>query len=111
MAAKVPLHNKIDHAFSNYPPTEERIQKAQTEIATLLPSRNDYILDTSEFQEVKAKLAWGDRPILRRHRAGDGPTNGPVLHRQTQPYDLAGNSALLPKADCPLSSVTCPLFP
>jgi len=90
VAAKVPLHNKFTNAFSNYPPTEERIQKAQSEIAQLLPTRNDYILDTSEFQEVKAKLAWGDRPILRRRREGDGPTNGPVLHRQTQPSDLAG---------------------
>ncbi len=90
VAAKMPLHNKFTNAFSNYPPTEERIQKAQSEIAQLLPSRNDYILDTSEFQDVKAKLAWGDRPILRRHRAGDEPANGPVLHRQTQPSDLAG---------------------
>ncbi len=97
VAAKVPLHNKFTNAFSNYPPTEERIQKAQSEIAQLLPSRNDYILDTSEFQEVKAKLEWGDRPILRRHREGDGPTNGPVLHRQTQPYDLAGTSGTITK--------------
>ena len=82
MASKVPLHDQIARAFANYPPIEERIQKLQTEISTLLPSRNDYVIDTSEFQEVKAKLAWADRPILRRHRAGDGPTNGPVLHRR-----------------------------
>ena len=80
---KGPLHQLIAGAFANYPPTEERIQKAQTEISTLLPSRDDYISDTSEFQDVKAKLAWADRPILRRHRPGDGATNGPVLHRRT----------------------------
>jgi predicted Zn-dependent protease len=97
VAAKVPTHNKFTNAFSNYPPTEERIQKAQSEIAQLLPTRNDYILDTSEFQEVKAKLAWGDRPILRRHRDGDALTNGPVLHRQTQPSDLAGTSDTITK--------------
>jgi predicted Zn-dependent protease len=97
VAAKVPHHNKLTNAFSNYPPTEERIEKAQSEIAQLLPSRNDYILDTSEFQEVKAKLEWADRPILRRHREGDDPTNGPVLHRQTQPYDLAGTSDTITK--------------
>src|SRR4029077_1199297 len=71
----------IARAYANYPPTEERIQKAQTEISTLLPSRDDYVVDTSEFQEVKAKLAGADRPILRRHRPGDGAPNGPVLHR------------------------------
>ncbi len=96
VAAKVPLHDQIAHAFSNYPPIEERIERVQSEISTLLPGRSDYICDTSEFQEVKAKLAWADRPILRRHRAGDGPSDGPVLHRQpsqdSEPYNQAGNS-------------------
>ena len=73
---------QIARAYANYPPTEERIQKAQTEISTLLPSRDDYVVDTNEFQEVKAKLAGADRPILRRHRPGDGVPNGPVLHRR-----------------------------
>jgi beta-barrel assembly-enhancing protease len=81
--SKVPLHDQIAHAYANYPSTDERIQRVQTEISTLLPSRNDYILDTSEFQEVKAKLAWADRPILRRHRPEDGVANGPVLRRHT----------------------------
>jgi predicted Zn-dependent protease len=82
---KLPLHDQIAHAYANYPSTDERIQRVQTEISTLLPSRNDYILDTSEFQEVKAKLAWADRPVLRRHRLGEGVTNGPVLRKRTQP--------------------------
>ena len=73
---------QIARAFAVYPPTEERIQKAQTEISTLLPSRDDYVVDTNEFQEVKAKLTGTDRPILRRHRPGDGVANGPVLHRR-----------------------------
>jgi predicted Zn-dependent protease len=83
--AKVPLHHQIAGAFANYPPTEERIQKAQTEISKLLPGRDDYIFDTSEFQEVKAKLARADRPILRRHHSGDGAANAPVLHRRPPP--------------------------
>lgn len=73
---------QIARAYANYPPTEQRIQKAQTEISTLLPSRDDYVVDTNEFQEVKAKLAGADRPILRRHRPGDGVANAPVLHRR-----------------------------
>jgi Zn-dependent protease with chaperone function len=108
---KAPLRGQIARAFANYPPTEERIEKVQTQISILLPGRNDYILDTSEFQEVKTKLAWADRPILRRHRAGDGPTNGPVLHRQSQQYNLAGNSSVVTKGR--LSSVFSylPAFP
>jgi predicted Zn-dependent protease len=81
VVTKVPLHTQIGHAFSSYPTTEDRIQKLQTEIPELLPNRSDYIIDTSEFQEVKAKLTWADRPILRRHQPGDGPTQGPVLRR------------------------------
>jgi hypothetical protein len=81
IVTKVPLRDRIAHVFSNYPPTEERIQKLQSEISTLLPDRNDYVVDTSEFQELKAKLAWANRPILRRHRPGDEPTKGPVLRR------------------------------
>ena len=80
--AKLPLHDQIAHAYANYPSTEERIRRAQTEISTLLPNRNDYVLDTSEFQEIKAKLAWADRPILRRHRSADGLANGPVLRKR-----------------------------
>jgi len=79
--SKVPLHDQVARAYANYPSTDERIQRAQAEISTLLPSRDDYILDTSEFQEVKAKLAWADRPILRRHRSGDGVTDGPTLRK------------------------------
>jgi beta-barrel assembly-enhancing protease len=79
--AKLPLHDQVAHAFSYYPTIEERIQKAQAEISTFLPGRNDYVVDTSEFQVVKTRLAWADRPILRRHRSGDGVSNGPVLRR------------------------------
>jgi predicted Zn-dependent protease len=106
--AKASLRDQIARAFASYPPTEERIQKVQTAISTLLPNRNDYLFDTSEFQEVKAKLTWADRPILRRHRAGgDDPTNGPVLRRHpsqdSQQYRLARNSPIVTKGR--LSSV------
>ncbi len=93
--AKASFRDQIARAYASYPPTEERIEKLQTAISTLLPNRNDYVVDTSEFQEVKAKVAWADRPILRRHRAGDGPTNGPVLHRHpsqdSEEYRLTGS--------------------
>jgi len=106
--ARASLRDKIARALASYPPTEERIQKVQTAISTLLPNRNDYLFDTSEFQDVRAKLTWADRPILRRHRAGDdNPTNGPVLHRHptqdSQQFRLAGSSPIVTKGR--LSSV------
>jgi len=73
------LRNQIVRAFSNYPPMDVRMQRLQTEISAFLPARNDYVLDTSEFQAVKAKVT--DRPILRRSRPGDDPIAGPVLRK------------------------------
>lgn len=43
-------------AFANHPQTPSRIKKSQQEIATILPAREQYILTTSEFEEVKARL-------------------------------------------------------
>ena len=83
--ARMSLPHQIVQAYASYPPTEERILKVQMEISTLLPGRDNYIFDTSEFQEVKAKIARADRPILRRHRPGDSLANGPVLHRHPSP--------------------------
>ena len=103
---------KIARAFSNYPPTEERIEKAQTAISTLLPDRNDYVLDTSEFQEVKARLTWADRPILRRHR-GDEPSNGPVLRRhpseEPEQTHVADTLPLVTKGKLRVCSTLCPM--
>ncbi len=82
VAGGLPLRGQIAGLFANYPPTEERIHKVQNEIATLLPSRDEYIVDTSEFQEVKARLARANQPILRRRRAGEGTSNGPVMRRR-----------------------------
>src|SRR5450432_889610 len=47
----------IPKIFSTHPPTPERVQKAQEEIATILPARDQYIVTTSEFDLVKARLA------------------------------------------------------
>ncbi len=113
-AAKVPLQGPIARAFASYPPTEERIEKLQTEISNLLPSRSDYIVDTSEFQAVKAKLAWADRPILHRVRAGDGPTSGPVLHRpslELQTPHLADSSPVVTKGREPSVFSYLPALP
>jgi predicted Zn-dependent protease len=68
----------IPKLFSTHPPTPERVQKAQQEIATILPARDEYIVTTSEFDLVKVRLtkienrnkleekkSGGDKPTLR----------------------------------------------
>src|SRR5215468_1021361 len=46
----------IPKAFSTHPPTPERIENTQKEIARILPARQEYIVTTSEFDTVKARL-------------------------------------------------------
>lgn len=72
----------IARAFLTHPMNNERIERAQEEIATMLPSHDEYIVDTSEFQEAKARLLRdsGDALVLRRgKKTGDEP----VLRRRT----------------------------
>src|SRR5580700_8404500 len=49
--------NLVAKAFATHPPTEDRIRRAQKEISSLLPDKAEYVVDTSEFQEVKARVA------------------------------------------------------
>lgn len=77
----------IPKIFSTHPMTPDRVQKAQEEIATILPPRDEYIVSTSEFDEVKARLfrienrnkldekkASGDKPTLRTRTEQPQPT-------------------------------------
>lgn len=81
LATKMPFHNQIRRSFSNYPLTEERIHRLQVEITAFLPDRNEYIIDRSEFRDIKAKLLAADAPVLRRLPQGADPGKGPVLRR------------------------------
>jgi len=58
----------MSKAFATHPMTGERIKLAQAEISAYLPGRTEYVIDTSEFQEVKARLKRGEgrTPKLRR---------------------------------------------
>ena len=78
---KLPMHQLLAKVFAGYPKTQERIRRVQDEIATLLPAKEEYITSTSEFDEVRAKLAWSQRPVLRRHAPGEGNQARPVLRR------------------------------
>ena len=73
-------HNAIAKAFSTHPMNSDRIKAAQDEIRNYLPDRPEYILDTSEFEAVKARLA----ALENVHRIG-GPQDShrPVLMRRT----------------------------
>lgn len=91
----------VAKAFSDHPQTPDRILHSQEEIARILPARDEYTVTTSEFDDVKARLARIEnkrrltdskdtkKPSLRRASADpsnpnsnnddDGP---PTLHRR-----------------------------
>jgi len=64
--------------FTDHPQTPDRITKSQEEIATILPPKDQYIETTSEFNDMKARLA----AIENRHKVDDNANpNKPSLRR------------------------------
>jgi Zn-dependent protease with chaperone function len=98
LVTKVPFHSQVFRAFANYPTTEDRLRRLQAEISILLPGKTGYILDTSEFQEVKSRLASSEAPVLRRHSQDRAPGAGPVLRRRRaqDPLDVGTEPPLAP---------------
>ena len=101
----------VAKVFADHPQTPDRILHSQEEIARILPAKDEYMVTTSEFDDVKARLARIEnkrrltdtkgvtRPSLRRASTGPddssgGQTNGqssdpnsssddkPTLHRR-----------------------------
>jgi predicted Zn-dependent protease len=79
----------VAKAFEDHPQTPDRIEATQREIARILPPRDQYVLDTSEFQDVKARLARienkrklkpgesNNQPTLRRASSSNNSNNDP----------------------------------
>jgi len=67
----------VAKAFESHPPTPARMEATQKEIATILPPKPQYVVDTSEFEDVKARLA----ALENRRRVGSGKENVPSLRR------------------------------
>jgi len=75
-------------AFSTHPQTPDRIEKSQEEIATILPARPQYLVSTSEFDDVKARLA----VIENRHKVLDEKEGSkPSLRRTSTKDKSTGN--------------------
>ncbi len=93
----------VAKAFSDHPQTPDRILHSQEEIARILPAKQDYLVTTSEFDDVKARLARIEnkrrltdtkgvtRPSLRR-ASTDGSGSGSGSGSGTQTSDSSTNS-------------------
>jgi len=90
----------LSKAFASHPPTPDRIEKSQSEIKDLLPARSQYIVDTSEFDSVKARLAaFEDRKKVIAPSDKDKPTL-----RQTNTADANTGTTQSPNDDRPTLS-------
>jgi predicted Zn-dependent protease len=74
--------NLMAKAFASHPMNRDRIERAEKEIDTMLPPRDEYVVDTSQFQEVQLRLLhlMNAMPVLHHHQQRPG---GPVLRRRT----------------------------
>jgi predicted Zn-dependent protease len=69
----------IPKVFSTHPPTPDRIEATQKEIATILPARDEYIVTTSEFDSVKHRLEM----IEGNQKVKNTNPNKPTLRKRT----------------------------
>jgi len=70
-------------AFSTHPQTPDRIAKSQEEISRILPARAQYVVTTSEFDTVKARLA----ALENRRKVVDEKESGKPSLRRTASKD------------------------
>jgi len=93
----------VAKAFADHPQTPDRIEHSQDEIAHILPAKDEYTVTTSEFDDIKARLARienkrrltdskdGKKPSLRKASTSKddpnanpngAPSDQPTLHRR-----------------------------
>jgi len=88
----------VAKVFSTHPMTDDRIKAAQEEIQKILAPKPEYVVNTSEFVDVKARLAMlhnrrtvnGDdpnRPRLRRAPGSGGTVDDGTGNTQTNQDD------------------------
>jgi predicted Zn-dependent protease len=81
--------NLIARAFSDHPQTPDRILATQEEISHLLPPKDEYVITTSEFDDVKARLA----RIENKRKLRDGQNEKkPSLRRASTSQDANGQN-------------------
>src|SRR5690348_3126517 len=82
----------VAKVFSTHPMTDDRIKNAQKNIAEILKAKPEYVVNTSEFNDVKGRLSMlhnrrridtkedSSRPTLRR---SPGSSTGPIEDENT----------------------------
>lgn len=77
----------VAQLFETHPPTPDRIIKCEEEIKDILPKRKDYLLNTSQFETIQARLR---AELTVHHNPNSNPGQPTLERRQPQP---AGSQA------------------
>jgi predicted Zn-dependent protease len=77
----------LSKAFATHPQTPDRITRSQEEISQILPARAEYTVTTSEFDEVKGRLA----TIENKHKILDQKDKSKPSLRRTSATDTNGS--------------------
>ena len=81
----------VARIFSTHPMDADRIQKAESEIARILPAKADYVVNTSEYRDMRERLINLDmrkkatddgRPQLVRRDSQGGDEDRPTIKRR-----------------------------
>ncbi|HEV2492091.1 MAG TPA: M48 family metallopeptidase [Terriglobia bacterium] len=76
----------VPKVFADHPPTPDRIVKSEEEIKQILPKRDQYLVSTSEFDDVKSRL----QMVMSNRRKLEKP--GPTLQKRTTKTDQTSTS-------------------
>ena len=79
----------LSKAFDTHPQTPDRIEKSQAEIRKILPAKPQYVVTTSEFDDVKSRLA----AIENKHKViEEKDSSKPSLRRTSNQTDQSGDT-------------------
>ncbi|HEV2486462.1 MAG TPA: M48 family metallopeptidase [Terracidiphilus sp.] len=78
----------VAKVFADHPQTPDRILHSQEEIARILPAKDEYMVTTSEFDDVKARLA---RIENKRRLTDTKGVTRPSLRRASTGTDTTGS--------------------
>jgi len=92
----------VPQVFMDHPPTGDRIVKSEEEIKKILPQREQYLVSTSEFDDVKARL----QQVIHNRKKMKPGDSGPTLRKHEQKTDKTTTTQTTQGTDSTDSSST-----
>src|ERR1017187_6032311 len=68
----------MSKVFADHPPTGDRIIASEEEIQKILPKKPEYLVSTSEFDDIKARL----QTVITQHKRQQKGDSGPTLRKK-----------------------------